>query len=514
MSAFTAISKAKKLKEALEAKKVDISSGALPSEELIGPKATDFEQTKQQLKFAEDNFKPVPKQFGELDMEKSKELQKFVKSWAIKNNIKSKAPLGIPYLKQAKAKGDWNTIYEVMKLHHEDKIGSVSPSTLKFLKGEEDAQTMVMSVDEYISKITSLASDPDAVLPSTDMVNQSILDIIADSKAFGGSNVMPKIIKGLTDKEYKDFSAEALAYKELGVKEIPVAYVNENVDQAIDAIEEFISKQAKAKSMATSFGAPVDRPETPDAIPEAYQKKFGERARAAHLMDVASSDMTIEGRLKAAETVYRNLQGDFSDQGALGFRNYVDEETFNSLDDLEKIAINYYTLNGDRLFNEWLRARAFDIDPSTQPIVNISWKRGWRDEHFEEGAQVLDAALDKLPNYRSPSPDTGGEFDVGVTWRVVAGDREELNKIASFYKTGEVVEEPAYMSTSRVRAPKKRARILYVVTGKNGKPIEQMSSFSDEAEVLYKRRSRFKVLNVSGDFDEGYRIELEEVTSE
>ena len=109
-------------------------------------------------------------------------------------------------------------------------------------------------------------------------------------------------------------------------------------------------------------------------------------------------------------------------------------------------------------------------------------------------AAVLRDALDKLPDYSG---------------RVVRGI-DLAPKRLSRYRPGDIVTEPWF--TSATKGTPYRGNTLFHIRSRTGKDISTLSADPDEREVLFRNRTRFRVLDVEFDDQNGYTlIDLEEV---
>lgn len=121
--------------------------------------------------------------------------------------------------------------------------------------------------------------------------------------------------------------------------------------------------------------------------------------------------------------------------------------------------------------------------------VNSELRRGTMTVEQYKFMKSLNAGLDKLPPYKE------------TTYRKASLTPEQFKA----YVPGHIVEERGFTSTSKNQGTWSGA-YQYVVHGKNGRDIQELSSHPGEAEVLFKSGSRFLVKSVKGQ-----TIELEEV---
>lgn len=147
----------------------------------------------------------------------------------------------------------------------------------------------------------------------------------------------------------------------------------------------------------------------------------------------------------------------------------------NGLTWYEHSALNRYISSDSYKINDILR-RGDDLTPE-----------------FESVARYLDNALDKLPVYS------------GTTWRSLTP--VDPYEFVAEYAVGSVVDMPAYTSTSpEIYGPDMMVQMKFV-NSKDGRDIRRYND--NEQEVLYKRGTKVKVLNVYK--DDGMNImEVEE----
>lgn len=98
---------------------------------------------------------------------------------------------------------------------------------------------------------------------------------------------------------------------------------------------------------------------------------------------------------------------------------------------------------------------------------------------------------------------------VGVTNRGMSLYGDELKKFLSVYKSGEIVEDAAFVSTSTSSGFGGNIRIE--VRGKTGAKVSSISYYRNEAEVLFAPGARFKVQQVTQKSGDNYHVVLEEV---
>lgn len=116
--------------------------------------------------------------------------------------------------------------------------------------------------------------------------------------------------------------------------------------------------------------------------------------------------------------------------------------------------------------------------------------RNLQGQQMPEFARYLNKALSKLPSKK------------GVVYRGIWRIDSILEKYRLAVKTGEILIEYGFTSTSRVRdIAEQFGEIILNISSKNGKAIEKFtkfgsSSFDNEEEILFKCGSKFKVLRI------------------
>jgi SPP1 gp7 family putative phage head morphogenesis protein len=94
--------------------------------------------------------------------------------------------------------------------------------------------------------------------------------------------------------------------------------------------------------------------------------------------------------------------------------------------------------------------------------------------------------------------------------RGVSANADLLKSILSTYRTGAVVEESAFVSTSTASGFGGNVRMR--VLSKNGVDVAGLSHYPGEKEILFAPGSRFKVTGVEkGSYDGSYTVTMEEV---
>jgi hypothetical protein len=145
------------------------------------------------------------------------------------------------------------------------------------------------------------------------------------------------------------------------------------------------------------------------------------------------------------------------------------------LTDEEFAVIRYYTTpEGYRNFNRALRGE-IDMTP-----------------FFQEYKAFLNASLDKLPVYT--------QIKERILWRGLRNI--ELSKVKEMYKLDEMIEEKHFVSSAYdegkfIASSRERDfEVILKIRAKSGRVIDDISSLPEEAEVLFKTNTKFKVKKV------------------
>jgi hypothetical protein len=100
-------------------------------------------------------------------------------------------------------------------------------------------------------------------------------------------------------------------------------------------------------------------------------------------------------------------------------------------------------------------------------------------------ARLIDAALAKFPAYK------------GTTYRNIQIRPADLASFLKDYKTGQTVVWPALSSTSKSASVfSGNANVRFVINGRSGRSVEELSSHRSEREVLFATNSRFVVREI------------------
>jgi hypothetical protein len=121
--------------------------------------------------------------------------------------------------------------------------------------------------------------------------------------------------------------------------------------------------------------------------------------------------------------------------------------------------------------------------------TNAELRAGVMDESTWKHVSQLNGALDKLPKHK------------GVVSRKTSLTAEQF----ALYQPGKIVEERGFTSTSKNPGTWTGSH-RFVVTSKSGRDIQRISKHPDEAEVLFKSGTRFKITKKTGN-----EIHMEEV---
>lgn len=120
---------------------------------------------------------------------------------------------------------------------------------------------------------------------------------------------------------------------------------------------------------------------------------------------------------------------------------------------------------------------------------------------FQAQERLLNQALDKLPTFKSEGP----------LWRGIKNI--DVNLVKEMYKKGSIVTESHFISTAHtvedfiVSSRARDFEILFKIEGKNGKLIEAISTLPEEAEVLFKSKTKFEVLDAKNELHPDSKFE-------
>lgn len=125
--------------------------------------------------------------------------------------------------------------------------------------------------------------------------------------------------------------------------------------------------------------------------------------------------------------------------------------------DEEKAAIHFYAASGFRCLNEYLRS-------------------GYKNPIMDKFVKTLDSALAKLPSYQG----------------IVVRGTSLPSHIMDLHQPGQKVLYDSFTSTSTDSGFS--GADTFLILSKTGKPIMGLSNYDNEAEILFKSRTTFKIL--------------------
>jgi hypothetical protein len=165
-----------------------------------------------------------------------------------------------------------------------------------------------------------------------------------------------------------------------------------------------------------------------------------------------------------------------------------DTLTTKTLTDAEKEALRKYSIGGFRTLNHCLRCDAELSDTDKALYVDIN------------------SALNKLDSY------------IGKCYRGTGLSEEEFQPYLTAFERGLHIAERSFVSTSRtfnIAAENFTSNAFFEIQSKTGKSIARYSADSDEAEILFRSFTVFKVLKaIKKSYCKGfyiYAIWLEEL---
>lgn len=164
----------------------------------------------------------------------------------------------------------------------------------------------------------------------------------------------------------------------------------------------------------------------------------------------------------------------------------------------EETAINQYTRAGYQRVNAAIGG--YDVYGETFTMDRLR-------PNEKNIIDNLPTALSKLPAYE------------GVSYRSI-NINKNIDTFIKDYKPGQGVEIATFMSTttdkSRFGISKALSgdgvgnEVIYTIRGKRGRDVANRSANTKEAEVLFTRSSRFKVVSVEPLAKGGYHVTLEQ----
>jgi hypothetical protein len=185
--------------------------------------------------------------------------------------------------------------------------------------------------------------------------------------------------------------------------------------------------------------------------------------------------------------------------GVIEFTNFakgdkeIEKYYKQALNQGQREAVDFYSTSGYTYVNA---SRYLDEIPAQNSMLlrnGFDWggKRINMADNINAWSQknIVDP-MSKAPNYK------------GVSYR---GERLSIDQVKSWTnknKTGDVLPVKSFWSTSADKKVAKRfgdgeATIMYTITGKKGKILNGLSTFRDEAEILFMPSSKFKIDKVS-----------------
>lgn len=174
---------------------------------------------------------------------------------------------------------------------------------------------------------------------------------------------------------------------------------------------------------------------------------------------------------------WQNYKKRFEENHNLSFKESK-ENSIIELSDDELYALNQYISSESYILNEALRD-GFKLTEQQEKMKNN-----------------LDNALQKFPKYE------------GEVVRSLELSNEELQTFLSTHKEGNCIEYKAYTSTTAGTRYNKNSNVELYIKSKTGRDIRQFNK--DEQEILFKRNSRFQVINVE-ETERVYYIRLKEL---
>lgn len=200
-----------------------------------------------------------------------------------------------------------------------------------------------------------------------------------------------------------------------------------------------------------------------------------------------------EGQKESSESYSKRWKSLYS----LGFDEYIEKVRDNDrvkgemskygINEIEAVTLMAYT---DALYS----------------YININILNGYDNQTANEVSEVIESALSKLPDYK------------GVVYRGMHIQKDEpfYDSILSLSE-GDEVQFPNFSSSS---TNERRGRyfsrgvgrsVFLEIESKSGKFIDNLSYFGNENEVLFKRNSKFKVIESHDMGDSTKKLKLKEI---
>jgi ADP-ribosyltransferase exoenzyme len=128
------------------------------------------------------------------------------------------------------------------------------------------------------------------------------------------------------------------------------------------------------------------------------------------------------------------------------------------------------------------------------------------DKYADEERELLQAQADGVSQALVKLPDRPGTTYRGVDFS---------DAVLSEYEPGRIVSERAFTSTSRdplVALEEFEGNTFMTITGRSGKDVTPFSAYSHEAEILFDKGTRFKIIDKVWDPNDGkWLISMREV---
>lgn len=173
--------------------------------------------------------------------------------------------------------------------------------------------------------------------------------------------------------------------------------------------------------------------------------------------------------------------------------------------------IQLYAGNGDYvLYNQMAMYGRAAVDAEAKALegtISASTRRIYN--RIEANLPRIDKSLNKLPDYS------------GTTYRILnwaAYDKASMAKFANQHKVGSTVTYKGYTSSSKIKTSpyfdysKPTSRTVRIkFKSKTGKDVSKYSRAPEEAEVTFRRGTKFKVTGKSRRADGGWDITMTEI---
>ena len=259
-----------------------------------------------------------------------------------------------------------------------------------------------------------------------------------------------------TETNHFNNEADAMAYEEMGIdKYVFVATLDNRTSPMCQDMDGQIFNY-KDRETGVNYPPlhPNCRSKTRGYLGEEAEKNLQRRARNP-----------ITGKTELVDNI--------------SYKEWIKENTVNKLTSDEKYAIT-----------EYISPTAYTLNDSLRNDIPLNATQ-------EKIVKDLDRALDKMDNY------------VGDVTRSVWIESEDIEYFLRDYQVGNIITNKSYISSTIGDTYNPEAKVQMFINSKTGKNITKYNKA--EKEILFKRGSKFKVLDIDRTDDYFVKIFLNEV---